>query len=663
MLKSWSIQNFKPIVNSGELKLAPVTVLAGRNSSGKSSLLQSILMIAQTLSSKVVDRPLLPNGLSVQLGTFEDVLNSRYSSHSLVVGFELSFIQPLPYDSPSEKGIRLSSAKIMAEFNRGSTNGKSSSAIEASRVIVDKVSLVINAEYRVFPPDDIDLDGLETENEEAAPINLDFSARRLGEHELRRFLQNVGPEYLRLVPYSGEQPNYVGEFKQHGSEVQELTLVSLSHFLPSRLIHKFKEKDQRKKHLEISLSRLVMNLLINEDDSIFSSMLQQYSELINPSIQVSEEMKESIKLLSQKYVFLNDFSGQTIMDLLVWFRNIIKTQFHNTGKTPKTRRTLRVMRLQREMQKKITQEILNKELEGFEDVEGLETVVSDSFLGDPFADSSIAEDSTNIFYYVDFLDETVMQITKFFTTKIRYLGPLRADPQASQKFAPSSELDDVGAKGEYAAAVYDANQNASINWYNPLSKKVEKGTLKSALDTWSYYLGVADQIKIETAGQSGFSWQVIHKMGQRPLPLSAVGVGVSQVLPILVMGLLAPNDTLLIVEQPELHLHPSVQSRLGDFFVGLAKCNKQCLIETHSENLVSQLRYHIVEAGGMDKSDCMIYFVDQDEKGASTFNPVEISPQGNILNWPDGFFDETMRQEDRITAASLRKRAQKVKHG
>ncbi|HEV2662560.1 MAG TPA: hypothetical protein VGU68_18290, partial [Ktedonobacteraceae bacterium] len=73
MLKSWSIENFKPIVNSGELKLAPVTALAGLNSSGKTSLLQSILMIAQTLSNQVVDRPLILNGPTVRLGTFEDV--------------------------------------------------------------------------------------------------------------------------------------------------------------------------------------------------------------------------------------------------------------------------------------------------------------------------------------------------------------------------------------------------------------------------------------------------------------------------------------------------------------------------------------------------------------------------------------------------------------
>src|SRR5947208_14687315 len=96
MLKSWCIENFKPIVNSGELKLAPVTILAGRNSSGKSSLIQSILMIAQTLSNQVPDRALLPNERIVQLGTFEDILNENSGSNTLTVGFELDII-PSPY--------------------------------------------------------------------------------------------------------------------------------------------------------------------------------------------------------------------------------------------------------------------------------------------------------------------------------------------------------------------------------------------------------------------------------------------------------------------------------------------------------------------------------------------------------------------------------------
>jgi hypothetical protein len=70
-----------------------------------------------------------------------------------------------------------------------------------------------------------------------------------------------------------------------------------------------------------------------------------------------------------------------------------------------------------------------------------------------------------------------------------------------------------------------------------------------------------------------------------------------------------------------------------------------------------------VQANGQDKSDCLIYFVDQNELGAAKFEPVEISPQGNILNWPEGFFDETILQEGRINTESLRKRATKAHNG
>ena len=89
MLKSWYFKNFKAILDSGELKLAPVTVLAGRNSSGKSSLIQSILMIAQTLSNRIPDRALLPNGPIVQLGTFEDILSEQTDLRTMTVGFTL----------------------------------------------------------------------------------------------------------------------------------------------------------------------------------------------------------------------------------------------------------------------------------------------------------------------------------------------------------------------------------------------------------------------------------------------------------------------------------------------------------------------------------------------------------------------------------------------
>ncbi len=475
--------------------------------------------------------------------------------------------------------------------------------------------------------------------QEVSIIQIFFTIDKLSDHQLKSFLEKVEADYLRLVPYSGEQPNYMGHFEHQNEKTQESFLVALSHFLPTRLVRKYKVEERRlrsfKRHLNQTISRL-----LSVSDKDLTELVQSCSNLFNAEAPISEDMREAIQKFCEDESIVEEFSGQTILELIVWARSIMRTlERRATGRSGKGK----VRVIVQELLLQCIHSIVNEDLESDKDTEGLEIFVNDND--------------------VEAISQAVAKITSFFTSKIRYLGPLRADPQASQKFAPSSELDYVGAKGEYAAAVYDANQNASIEWYNPFTKQIERGTLKVALDNWVRYLDVANQIKIETAGQSGFSWQVIHKEGYKPLPLSAVGVGVSQILPILVMGLLAPNDTLLIVEQPELHLHPSVQARLGDFFVGLSRCKKQCLIETHSENLVSQLRYHIVQAGGMENSDCIIYFVNQDNEGAARFEPVQISPQGNILNWPDGFFDETMLQEDRITAASIRKRANVLKNG
>jgi predicted ATPase len=625
MLKSWSIENFKPIVNSGEIKLAPVTVLAGMNSSGKSSFLQSILMISQTLSSRVLDRPLLPNGPIVQLGTFENIRNEKSRSRMLTVSFELETERRdseifLKEDPPENTIVaETEKAKVMVKFI-SATDEIVSSAIEAARVSVE--SVLIETE---------DLLQVDKQGPILAASHYTFLINKLTSTQLKTFLKDVSPEFLSQIPYAEEEANYLGkiEIKLGNKVLDAQYLVVLSHFLPSKLFQKFVEEERRKSSLVYKTERFV-RLLFYRPFSLKNPNYQPYITNLNLSYPISDALKNDLDDFCKRADVRLLFEGKTFLDLAEWLADLQKqreSRYIMTSARSKLQQSLL-----KDLYKNNT-ELKNKEDRHSEGLEAVNNVLND----------------INLY-------QSVEQITNFFTSKIRYLGPLRADPQASQKFAPSSELDEVGAKGEYAAAVYDANQNARIEWCNPLSMQVEQGTLKIALDSWTQYLGVANQIKIETAGQSGFSWQVVHKKDQKPLPLAAVGVGVSQVLPILVMGLLAPKNTLLIIEQPELHLHPRVQARLGDFFVGLSKCQKQCLIETHSENLVNQLRYHIVESGGQEKSNCMIYFVDQDEQGATTFEQVEISPKGNILNWPEGFFDETMHQEDKITAASIRKR-------
>ena len=139
MLKSWYLQNFKAIVDSGELKLAPVTVLAGRNSSGKSSLIQSILMIAQTLGNRLPDRALLPNGPIVQLGTFEDILSEQTGLRTITIGFTLDMEKGELKETTEEwitERTDVESVKIITQFRSSSNKEASTSAIEASKVNV-----------------------------------------------------------------------------------------------------------------------------------------------------------------------------------------------------------------------------------------------------------------------------------------------------------------------------------------------------------------------------------------------------------------------------------------------------------------------------------------------------------------------------------------------
>ncbi len=181
-----------------------------------------------------------------------------------------------------------------------------------------------------------------------------------------------------------------------------------------------------------------------------------------------------------------------------------------------------------------------------------------------------------------------------------------------------------------------------------------------ATDAWLKFLGVADHVSTREAAMPGIAWMVRSAAKGRERPLQAVGVGVSQVLPILVAGLLAPEGTILIMEQPELHLHERPQARLGEFFYGLTRVGKQVFIETHSAVLISQLRYLMVKRGQEARDAIAVYFVEQDEQGDARFEPISISQGGAIENWPDGFFDESFRQEDRITQEGIRARGKRA---
>lgn len=246
-------------------------------------------------------------------------------------------------------------------------------------------------------------------------------------------------------------------------------------------------------------------------------------------------------------------------------------------------------------------------------------------------------------------------ITEFFESSVRYLGPLRDDPKAVYPLSSSADPADIGLRGEFTAAVLNSARHSQVR-YLPSScftaaaidPQPVTTTLEDAVVDWLQYLGVSDAIQTTDRGKLGHELRVRTAPGERWNDLTHVGVGVSQVLPILVLCLLTKSGATLLFEQPELHLHPRVQALLGDFFLAMAMDGRQCILETHSEHIINRMRWRIASSDTDDVLHALrIYFVERADSGAR-FREVEINSYGAISEWPDGFFDQSQREVERI---------------
>lgn len=121
------------------------------------------------------------------------------------------------------------------------------------------------------------------------------------------------------------------------------------------------------------------------------------------------------------------------------------------------------------------------------------------------------------------------------------------------------------------------------------------------------------------------------------------GFGLTQVLPIVVAALSARRDDLLLVENPEVHLHPAGQATMGEFMAEVAAAGVQVLLETHSDHVLNGIR-RAVKNGTLPPDDTALHFfrprqVDEQNNSPQVQSPI-LNADGNIDLWPDGFFDQ-----------------------
>ena len=169
--------------------------------------------------------------------------------------------------------------------------------------------------------------------------------------------------------------------------------------------------------------------------------------------------------------------------------------------------------------------------------------------------------------------------------------------------------------------------------------------LHDALRDFGTYSEMFTDIGVKQLGRgSGDPFQVQVSIKSKKTNLMDVGYGVSQILPLIVDAQRASANTMLLLQQPEVHLHPKAQAALGSMIKDwVSKSKKTVVVETHSDYLVDRLRIE-VKRGQLKPSDIKIFFLEK--KGSQTkMHTLEIDDQGNVLNAPDGYRDFFLHEQ------------------
>lgn len=635
MITKWVLSNFKSVRKTAELGFSPITLFVGQNSAGKSTILQSILLTTQTIQSNSRAKSVVLNGRITRLGSFSDIHSNAATSNNIGIGFTLAR-SPFEQKNAASKRRSAYSAYYTQDYE------KRMKEVEVFYSFSSGSDSKIEKEYQLQPRLDggiLRFSGRDDQgdtkfdfkrHEEPAEVVL----QRLGvTPENYKIPDSSALEYQVLKSTGSTQSNYRRAYRL--PKQSHPAGVLLRHFLPIGTCVAYDAVEEEIENAFELLGDTYSSYRHGEiDQEWLKATLEKpaFRQLILDAFNVAH--KKNIESRAQR-------SRHNIDTLSINFsiENLTKAQ---SALSASAKKVFFIQLAEKEEQIK---SMFREGRSSRREVAGIPLQEQLRFSAD--------------------------YVTSFFTDEIRYLGPLRDEPKAIYPMTGYNDPKDVGFRGEYTAAVLENYKNELVR-YLPANRfpfssqsnnELLQKTLEEAVTDWLRHLGIANEVATQDKGKLGHELTISTGGSQQMHDLTHVGVGVSQALPIVVSSLLAPSGATLIFEQPELHLNPRVQTRLADFFTSLMLSGKQCVIETHSEYLISRLRYLAAMSQDVEiAKNTRIFFVEK-SGGESIYREVVITDAGGIKNWPSGFFDETEQNSEAIIRAQMERALQRSKRG
>ncbi|MCQ2338196.1 MAG: AAA family ATPase [Paludibacteraceae bacterium] len=224
--------------------------------------------------------------------------------------------------------------------------------------------------------------------------------------------------------------------------------------------------------------------------------------------------------------------------------------------------------------------------------------------------------NTKRIYSLPVMKELMTTLKSYFS-KLKYVGPSRVEPELSRSYS-TTLFESVGVNGEYTRFILNEKKNEVVDGYEE--------TLTQAVSRWiCREMNLAKSIDVVKDANRLYRTFITNHSGIK-VDLCQMGFGLSQILPVVVQGLLTPKGGMFIVVDPDVHIHPKVQGVLVDFFIELKNHGRTVIVETHSDHLITRLRRRVAERK-VDNNDVNLCFVTN-VNGVSNYVSYALDPTG-----------------------------------